>query len=349
MSHGFARTGLASTVVPPGGSGAWERPGDWLALPTVNNGDQKICLLVAIWNTTNNFLAFTISGACTVDWGDGSAPQDVASGVKAEKSIAWADISSSTVTSLGYRQAIVTITPQAGQNLTSLNFTVRHSTPSTQHSDGLLDVRLSAPFATSITFDTNSNISHNYMEQVEIIGTTAITTCSAMFRNLRALSSIVGTAWTANVTNFSNMFNGCSSLASVPALDTSAGTDFSGMFSYCPSLASVPALDTSAGTTFSSMFSCCSSLASVPALDTSAGTSFSNMFSYCSSLASVELTGCKYSVSVASGVLSSAALDALYTSLGTAAGAQTITVTGNYGTTGDTPSIATGKGWTVTG
>ena len=277
MSHGFARTGLASTVVPPGGSGAWERPGDWLALPTVNNGDQKICLLVAIWNTTNNFLAFTISGACTVDWGDGSAPQNVASGVKAEKSIAWADISSSTVTSLGYRQAIVTITPQAGQNLTSLNFTVRHSTPSTQHSDGLLDVRLSAPFATSITFDTNSNISHNYMEQVEIIGTTAITTCSAMFRNLRALSSIVGTAWTANVIDFSSMFGGCSSLASV------------------------------------------------------------------------ELTGCKYSVSVASGVLSSAALDALYTSLGTAAGAQTITVTGNYGTTGDTPSIATGKGWTVTG
>ena len=301
MSHGFARTGLASTVVPPGGSGAWERPGDWLALPTVNNGDQKICLLVAIWNTTNNFLAFTISGACTVDWGDGSAPQNVASGVKAEKSIAWADISSSTVTSLGYRQAIVTITPQAGQNLTSLNFTVRHSTPSTQHSDGLLDVRLSAPFATSITFDTNSNISHNYMEQVEIIGTTAITTCSAMFRNLRALSSIVGTAWTANVIDFSSMFNGCLSLASVPALDTSAGTNFS------------------------------------------------SMFSGCSSLASVELTGCKYSVSVASGVLSSAALDALYTSLGTAAGAQTITVTGNYGTTGDTPSIATGKGWTVTG
>jgi hypothetical protein len=29
--------------------------------------------------------------------------------------------------------------------------------------------------------------------------------------------------------------------------------------------------------------------------------------------------------------------------------ARTITVTGNYGTASDTPSIATAKGWTVTG
>jgi hypothetical protein len=47
--------------------------------------------------------------------------------------------------------------------------------------------------------------------------------------------------------------------------------------------------------------------------------------------------------------LTGAALDALYTSLGTAAGAQTLTVTTNHGTVDDTPSIATAKGWTVSG
>jgi hypothetical protein len=73
------------------------------------------------------------------------------------------------------------------------------------------------------------------------------------------------------------------------------------------------------------------------------------MFSGCTSLTSVELTGCKYSVSVASCLLSGTALDTLYTSLGTAAASQSITVTGNYGTPTDTPSIATAKGWTVVG
>jgi hypothetical protein len=41
------------------------------------------------------------------------------------------------------------------------------------------------------------------------------------------------------------------------------------------------------------------------------------------------------------------ALNNLYTSLQTAA--RTITVTGNWGTASDNPSIATAKGWTVTG
>ena len=119
------------------------------------------------------------------------------------------------------------------------------------------------------------------------------------------------------------------------------------MFQNCSSLQSVE-LDTSAGTIFSSMFNGCSSLQSIE-LDTSAGTSFSGMFNNCPSLSSIILTGCKYTVSVANAVLSGPALDALYTNLGTAAGSQTITVSGNHGTSTDTPSIATAKGWTVSG
>jgi len=47
-------------------------------------------------------------------------------------------------------------------------------------------------------------------------------------------------------------------------------------------------------------------------------------------------------------MLSSAALNEIYTNLATVTG-QTITVSGNYGTTGDDPTIATAKGWTVSG
>ena len=57
----------------------------------------------------------------------------------------------------------------------------------------------------------------------------------------------------------------------------------------------------------------------------------------------------KYAFSVQGMRLDGTALNALYTSLGTAAGSQTLTVTTNHGTVDDTPSIATAKGWTVTG
>ena len=141
------------------------------------------------------------------------------------------------------------------------------------------------------------------------------------------------------------MFNNCSSLQSV-TLDTGAVTSASSMFSGCSSLQSVT-LDTGAVVDAFQMFFVCSSLQSV-VLDTGAVTNTSQMFYGCSSLQSVILTGLTRGVSVANASLS-AALDALYTSLRHSGGPQTITVSGNYGTTGDDPSIATSKGWTVSG
>ena len=273
MSHGFARTGLASTRVPTSHSGGWVRPADWVTLPTVLDGDQKIVMLVAVFNTTN-FLAFSATGDYTVDWGDGAAPTNYSSGTTAQKSFAWSDYSPSTLTSQGFRQAVVTITPQSGQNLTALNLNIRHTTPTVAHTTGVLEVVMSAPYCAAVSFNT-SNVTYRMLRRFEWVGSCPITSFAYMFTN-------------------------------------------------CPSLSSVE-------------------------LDTSSGTSFSSMFQNCSSLSSVILTGCKYTVSVASGVLSGTALDALYTSLGTAAGSQTITVSGNHGTSSDTPSIATAKGWTVSG
>ena len=320
MSHGFTRRGLASTTAP---SGPWTRPADWLPLPTVVSGDQKVVMLVAVFNTVGNYLAFSFTGPYTVDWGDGTAPVDYASGVTAQRSFAWGDYSASTVTSEGFRQAIVTITPQAGQNLNTVNLNLRHSTPTVAHSTGVLDVRVGAPYISGFSFNT-SNVGFRMLRQFEWVGA-----CS--------------------ISDFTSMFNGCTSLTSIPALNTAAGMNFSSMFNSCYSLTSIPALNTAAGTSFAYMFNNCTSLTSIPALNTAAGTSFTYMFNNCTSLTSVELTGCKYSVSVASCLLSGTALDTLYTSLGTAAASQSITVTGNYGTPTDTPSIATAKGWTVVG
>jgi hypothetical protein len=86
----------------------------------------------------------------------------------------------------------------------------------------------------------------------------------------------------------------------------------------------------------------CSGVTSAPTTGPFYGTAFTNV-------TSIILTGLRYAVSIVSMRLDGAALDALYTSLGTAAGSQTLTVTTNHGTVDDTPSIATAKGWTVTG
>jgi hypothetical protein len=122
------------------------------------------------------------------------------------------------------------------------------------------------------------------------------------------------------------------------------------MFSGCSSLQQIPLLNTAACTNFSFLFNNCLTLAQAPLLNTAAGTTFTNMFSTSTaSLTEGALSGTTRGISYANQKLSAAALDRIYTALGTAAGAQTITVTGNYGVTGDDPTIATAKGWTVTG
>jgi hypothetical protein len=72
------------------------------------------------------------------------------------------------------------------------------------------------------------------------------------------------------------------------------------------------------------------------------------MFTTCSSLARIQAKDFQWTFSVANCKLSATALNEIYTNLPTVT-AQTITITGNYGTATDDPTIATAKGWTVTG
>ena len=230
---------------------------------------------------------------------------------------------------LNYKQAVVTITPQAGQNLTSINFNVRHSATTVVYSAGWLDLLVSGPNTTVLKVSASAstqNIKWGSLQQFQLI----------------AINTAAGT-------NFSYMFNSCTSLTSIPLLNTAAGTNFSGMFNSCYSLTSIPLLNTAAGTNFSGMFNSCYSLTSIPLLNTAAGTDFSGMFNSCYSLARAALQNTKIAISYASCKLSSTELDLIYTNLFSPVTSKTIIVTGNYGTASDTPSIATAKGWTVTG
>ena len=72
------------------------------------------------------------------------------------------------------------------------------------------------------------------------------------------------------------------------------------------------------------------------------------MFGNCNSLARIEAKDFRFTFSVQNCKLSATALNEIYTNLPTVT-SQTITVTGNYGAATDDPTIATAKGWTVTG
>ena len=106
----------------------WIRPVEWLPLPDNIDGVQKVSILNAVFDTDSEFVAFTCAGAYTVDWGDGVV-ENFANSVKAEHKYYYADVdlNSDTVSTFGYKQCIITITPQAGQNLTSIY--LNHSHP----------------------------------------------------------------------------------------------------------------------------------------------------------------------------------------------------------------------------
>ena len=121
------------------------------------------------------------------------------------------------------------------------------------------------------------------------------------------------------------------------------------MFRYCSSLQTIPLLDTSAGTNFSNMFYSCSSLQSIPLLDTSAGTDFLYMFYSCSSLQIAALSGTSLDFVYPGSYITTLAIVDIFNGLATVT-AQTITITGNIGVAGLSAAnrlIATDKGWTI--
>jgi len=171
-------------------------------------------------------------------------------------------------------------------------------------------------------------------------------------------------------TTVSNMFNGCPSLISVPYLDLSAATSVSGMFNGCTSLTTVGVFNTSRVTDFTSFLANCSSLKNIPLIDTSRGQIFSTMFSTGTmieipalnmtssvivgsigggNLKRMRATGMNASFDVSNNNLDSTALNEIYTNASATGTGKTITVTSNWGAANDTPSIATAKGWAVTG
>lgn len=489
---------LANLPAANKGYQPWTRPSDWLALPTVNVGDQKVVALAAVFANGPNIFAVQVNGAYTVDWGDGTV-ENVAAGTQRNHTYSYAGLPANNTTE-GWKQVIVTITPQSGQTLTSVTMNVTPTGTSAGYVQQWRDIKMAGNSVSTLIMNDHNGM-RNAFYQFEYVGPSAMTNLTDHLRAASNLRVVLGTQWTSLVTDMTSMFSQCGALESVPLFDTGSCTKMDSMFANCARLRTVPLFNTASVTSMISMFqtcynltsvplfntanvismnnmftSCislstiplfvttkvtnmagmfngCSTFQSLPALDTgnvttmngmfqncvslttlassyntakvtdfsntfngcsllpahptmsaAACTTMANMFASCTLLSTVSfstsslvttfagmLTGCPSVTSITLNMaaassqananlwtagaqflglttlvltglrfapsstwiqnnqLSGSALDALYTSLGTASGAQTISVSGNPGTTSDTPSIATAKGWTITG
>ena len=289
-----------------------------------------------------------------------------------------------SATLLPHKVAVVTITPQAGQNMTVVNFFQKNGTTglANGYTTGWLDLAMAIPqcSGTGLTISGATTVVHALIERINIVAVGALTSMASLFNGCRSLQSLPSLPSATAVTNMSSAFSNCSSLRTIPPFPGSvaAVTNMTSVFSGCSSLRTIPPFPGSfaaltnmnsafsncfslqtlppfpgsvaAVTNMTGVFSGCSSLQTIPPMDTSGVSSSVNFSSayIAGGLTRIQATGQRFTFSVASQRLSAVALNEIFTGLPTVTG-QTITVTGNYGINeaGYNPTIATAKGWTV--
>lgn len=280
----------------------YQPPTEWVVLPNVTAGTQQIVGSFAVYNNESNVCAVQISGAYSVNWGDGTTG-NFSSGAVATKrydEATYAGLTSSVVTSRGgqYKTVLIQITPQAGQNFTSVDFVAyptgitgwRVTNQST--SSQWLDIRMAGANVTSLTVSKwfYNNYMNGLLERFEYVGPAALTSFDCI--SAQSLQTIVSFPSTRNVTNFGSRFHSCYSLVDMPAsiLDGMVnGTvnNVSYAFYYCFNLRSipVPVLDLRKCSSIEGLFNNCQSLERTPVLTTSNTlTGMASLFNTCTRL-----------------------------------------------------------------
>lgn len=191
----------------------WTRPADWVAIPAITASDEKFYGLHAVY-PEGSFLALSATGDYTVDWGDGSATENITSGTTAYHTYDYTtyDVSNTTLCSRGYKQVIVTVTPQSGQNLTALNLNLRHSqTGLNVYSSGFLDIAIAGQYLFDLRIgvatagSTSQNIAFYDLERVRILSS-RIRQCSYLFYLCTSLQDVSLSLSTSTATAFAVTF-----------------------------------------------------------------------------------------------------------------------------------------------
>lgn len=108
--------------------------------------------------------------------------------------------------------------------------------------------------------------------------------CTSLVDATELASVNITTAITSISRSIASLYSNCTSLTTVPLLDTSTNDDFTEMHNNNRVLTTVPAYDLSKATKTNNMFNQCTSLTTVPQFSIPLVTSLQNMFNNCTSL-----------------------------------------------------------------
>jgi hypothetical protein len=194
-----------------------------------------------------------------------------------------------SATLLPYKVAVVTITPQAGQNLTVVNFQAKNPTTNLQiYTTGWLELAISVPNVTGSSFTLGgTTVGHRLAQRVNVIACGALSAMANMYNGFIALASVAPfPSSISGVTTMASKYQNCVTLKRFPPYTGSAAslTTTALKYSGCQSGEDFPTLPVSAAALLntSSMYLNCQSARELPDLPTTAQiTNLSNMYSGC--------------------------------------------------------------------
>lgn len=366
-----------------GGGEGWVRPSHWPALPEVDN---RFSGLVRIPKPPNSSAAgfvvtVTLLNSVTVqiNWGDGST-STIGSGA-ATHTYDWYTMTGPEDAD-GFKYAVVSTTSSATQQpgysfaasaihggwvdlwlphntASAHNFyvggarlgvhRVRYSGKPTKTQESMfrdmamlreVDLRGAQPISLANWF--NGCV---LLEKITGLDTSLATLFNLAFYNCNALRDFSWISF-AQATDMTSAFVNCYELKTI-TINTPTITSLSATFNGCLSLRRAEVIAPNA-TTAANCFIACQLLTDVT-LHTKANAARTSTYTKANMLSWInDLSGSSITVSLASCNLNAAALNRIFTDLGTVTTA-TITITGTPGAATCDRSIATAKGWTVTG
>jgi hypothetical protein len=375
-SQNIPSGGSATIDVISAVSAGWNPPSDWgwdAASALITDSDNGFSSIYACYPDFPNYAAFTATfvGTGVVDWGDGSAPEAVTSGVKIEHEFNYAGITQA-VTSEGWKPCVIKFESTGSFTILYLDNNAKPTNYGFYGTQKYKALKLRSQITTEFQY-YNSTLISTFLEIIDF-GTVLKVRLSSTFNNHQRLKKLIYNLKNNTSSNNVSSFQYCTADIDWNTFDFSGYTNLRSLWSYYLGGGGYMldiAIDSCTDMYFAFAYDCgftsiklrnTGNLQIIPNIysnpniihfemdDCSALTNTANFIdpSNARNLQSLLLYGLEIGINLTNQPLTATALNAFFTSLGTAAGAQTIIVTGCLGAATCDTSIATGKGFTVT-
>ena len=295
----------------------WVRPSEWLDMPVIGSGDDKVAILVYVPSGRKYEAKIYANGTYvsnydrptyyTVDWGDGNTtlvsgnyPSTThVNGIQhAYHEYDYNDLSPDSefiYQGVLCRQAIVQMDNSVSgcYNLDLSGFGPTnyeqnaHDANVRRGANHVLDIHVASQNLTYLKFYDNYKPRFRNLERIKIDSPRSIASMYQMFYQCESLRlAMLPSGFTTGVTDFRYTFALCEKLQEVPYLDTSSATLMGDMFNRCYSLEKIPDMDTTNVTHFQNFAVRCYDLKEIPNLDYR-NSYMREAFTYCRKIKSI--------------------------------------------------------------